>query len=103
MAKKSFTGISNPAERFISMPEVEERTVAPTAEPEPETMLPMSGKVTPPKGYKLNPEYIETKSRRLQLLIKPSIHEAIKERATALGVSTNDLINTILQAYINKE
>lgn len=100
MAKKSFTGISNPAERFISMPEVEEQRTVNTST-EPETRPAMGEK--PPKGYKYNPLYVETKSRRLQLLVKPSVHEAIKERASTLGVSLNELVNTILQEYIDKE
>ena len=42
----------------------------------------------------------ETKSRRLQLLIKPSIHQAIKLEADARHTSVNDLINSILQDHI---
>ena len=49
------------------------------------------------EGFRLNPMYIEKKSRRLQLLLKPSIYDAVKRRAEGEGVSVNDLINTILE------
>ena len=42
-------------------------------------------------------EQPETKSRRLQLLIKPSTAEKLKRIATRAGTSVNDLINSILE------
>lgn len=95
MAKKSFNTI-NPAERFISIPEAEE--------PTPQRAIPAApqGPNKPPKGYKVNPEYIETKSRRVQLLIQPSVYEAIKEKAQAQGQSVNNLINDILSDYVKE-
>jgi len=68
--------LSNPAMQFITAP------AAPrTPEPEPQSAAPAK----------------ECKSRRLQLLIKPSIHEAIKERAAQNGTSVNDWINGALE------
>ena len=68
--------LSNPAMQFITTP------AAPrTPEPEPQSAAPAK----------------ERKSRRLQLLIKPSIHEAIKERAAQNGTSVNDWINGALE------
>ena len=65
--------LSNPAMQFITAPR--------TPEPEPQSAAPAK----------------ECKSRRLQLLIKPSIHEAIKERAAQNGTSVNDWINGALE------
>lgn len=48
---------------------------------------------------KPNPLYVETKSRRLQLLIKPSLHAKLRARATALDMSLNELIHSILELY----
>ena len=48
---------------------------------------------------KLNPLYVETKSRRLQLLVKPSLHAKLRTRATAQDMSLNELIHTILEQY----
>ena len=48
---------------------------------------------------KLNPLYVETKSRRLQLLVKPSLHARLRATATAQDMSLNELIHTILEQY----
>lgn len=55
------------------------------------------------EGYKLNPLYIETKSKRLQLLIQPSLHEKLKSKAKAEGISVNELVNSILQNALAEE
>lgn len=81
MAAKSFKSQMNPAMKFIT-------------QPEEETPQPIS---TPPEGYKLNPLYVETKSRRLQLLVQPSLHEKIKTRAKASGRSVNEYIHSLLE------
>lgn len=53
-----------------------------------------------PEGFKANPLFVETKSRRMQLLVQPSLYEAIKARATAEGQSVNELVHSILEAAI---
>jgi len=73
----------NPAMQFISTPEEK-----PDA---------------PPPGYKYNPLYVETKSRRLQLLIQPSLFDKVRERAQQAGVSVNELIHTIIEEAMGKE
>ena len=55
----------NPAMQFISIPEEK-----PDA---------------PPPGYKYNPLYVETKSRRLQLLIQPSLFDKVRVQAQQKG------------------
>ena len=52
-----------------------------------------------PEGYKPNPEYIETKSKRVQLLVQPSVYEAVKAKAKGLGISINEAINEALREY----
>ena len=84
MAKKSFRDNINPALQFISS------AVAETAETPTEA----------PEGYKVNPLYVETKSKRVQLLVKPSTVEKLRARAKAEGRSLNDLINSILEESI---
>jgi hypothetical protein len=44
----------------------------------------------------------ETKSRRLQLLLTPSLYEAVKEEAEQRGLSVNEIINLILKDAIRK-
>lgn len=90
MAKKSFK--DNPALQFISSAE-EERI-----EPEREKT---TGKAT--AGYKVNPLYVETKSRRLQLVLQPSLYERVKKRATNSGLSVNEYIHQILDEATREE
>lgn len=56
-----------------------------------------------PEGYKLNPMYIETKSKRIQVLIQPSLHDKLKAKAQSEGTSVNDLIHTILAEAMREE
>lgn len=84
MTKKTFK--DNPAMQFIS--DAEEESTAKAASPKP------TGK--PPEGYKLNPLYVETKSRRLQLVLQPSLYERIKTGATAAGLSVNEYVHQLL-------
>lgn len=86
MAKKNFK--DNPALQFISTADPAEPTQD-TAEPAPQ--YPM----------KRNPLYIETKSRRVQLMFQPSLYNKIKALATEQGKSINDTIHSILDEHIN--
>lgn len=110
--KKSFTGQQNPALAFISAQEPEaERVEVQDAEPrkatttaakKPEkTSTDTKVKTTDaPEGFKANPLFVETKSRRMQLLVQPSLYDAIKAKATAEGRSVNELVHSILEATI---
>ena len=92
MAKKDFKR-DNPALAFITVPEEE-----PTA-PELPTVEQV-GK--PPKGYKVNPIYVETKSKRVQLLMQPSVVDAAKKYAAAQGLSMNELVAIALKEYLEE-
>lgn len=83
---KSFKDNLNPAMRFISTP-AEDQPTAPIKADRAEI----------PEGYKLNPLYIETKSKRLQLLVQPSLYEKVKAMAADQGTSVNELIHSILE------
>lgn len=90
MVKKTFK--DNPALQFISTPEEAEiKEITPEIPPKT------------PEGYKLNPLYIETKSRRLQLLMQPSLHAKLKDMAKEKGMSVNELIHTALEEYTKGE
>lgn len=56
-----------------------------------------------PKGYKLNSLYIETKTKKLQLLARPSTIKEVQRIAKKNKVSTNEMINRILEDYIYKK
>ena len=50
-----------------------------------------------PEGYKINPFYVETRSKRLQVLMQPSLYEKLKAAAISKKRSVNDHIHTILE------
>ena len=90
--KKSFKAdLTNPAMQFISTP-AEEREVDATTVTAPA-----------PEGYKVNPLYIETKSKRLELLVQPSLLDKLKGKAKAEGRSVNDLVHSILEEALRGE
>lgn len=89
MAKKDFK--NNPALQFISS----------ASQEEPEQ--PAAQTEEPPKGFKLNPMYIETKSKRVQILVQPSVFETVDRIARAKGISRNEAINEALRQYAEKE
>ena len=51
----------------------------------------------PPKGYKINPEYIEVKSKRVQLVFRPSTYKAARAAAKRAGVSLNEYIHQLIE------
>lgn len=87
MAKKTFINRDNPALNFIST--AGQETAAPAERKAPE-------------GYKLNPEYIEKKTRRLQLVLQPSLYAKVKARAEAEETSVNDYIHSVLEAAVER-
>lgn len=89
MAKKTFINRDNPALNFIS-----------TAGQE--TAAPAPAERKAPEGYKLNPEYIEKKTRRLQLVLQPSLYAKVKARAEAEETSVNDYIHSVLEAAVER-
>lgn len=84
MPKKDFKNVND---LFIT-------PVQPTAAPEPEAQEAAQPAETP------EPVAIqETKSRRLQLLIRPSTDKALTKEAKRKRISKNELINQILEAH----
>ena len=84
--KKSFIADLNPAMQFISTPAKE-----------------METREEIPEGYKLNPLYVEKRSKRLQLLVQPSLYDKVKAQADAEGCSVNDYIHRILEDAVKGE
>lgn len=99
MGKKDFTNTSNPAMSFISQETIDKVDGKKKGATQKKTA---TRSKTAPEGYKANPEYIETKSRRVQLLVQPSIYEAVKAKASKLGISTNEAINEALREYTER-
>ena len=90
MPKKSFK--DNPALQFISTVEEQEQE----QEQEATTKPKLSTAAKAPEGYKLNPLYVETKTRRLQLVLQPSLFDRVKKGAKQAGLSVNEYVHRIL-------
>lgn len=89
MAKKTFK--DNPALQFISTAGEEADETKDTIQ----TQAPATERKAP-EGYKLNPLYTETKSRRLQLVLQPSLYDRVKAKAKQNGLSVNEYIHRTL-------
>lgn len=109
-AEKRRASANNPAMMFIS--QAEEQTAEQAEEPKrnrnkvsdratratPEHETPLRD--TPLQAAKRAPQGREAKTRRLQLLLTPSLYEAVKERAEAEGISVNETISELLQTAL---
>lgn len=93
MTKKDFKKIVNPATMFITSGISEEVMTEPIKE-EVKTSAPEEKKVALPKAPKG-----ETKSKRLNLLLQPSLMEDLGKVAFMKKDSVNNLINTVLTSY----
>ena len=60
-------------------------------------------KEKPPEGYKLNPMYVEVKSKRVQLVLQPSLYAKVKAAADAAGVSFNEFCHSLLEEATREE
>ena len=88
MPKKDFSAALPPAERFISS-----RPEAPAPGPAPYIV----------EGYRVDPRYIENKTRRVQLLLRPSLYAKLEEEARQQGLSFNEYAHRLLEAGAGKE
>ena len=91
--KKSFKADLNPAMQFISTPAEETTTGAGEG---------VASTKDAPEGYKVNPLYIEKRSKRLQLLVQPSLYDKVKAQAETEGCSVNDYIHRVLEEAVKE-
>lgn len=54
----------------------------------------------PPIGFKKNLLFLETKSRRVQLLMQPSLYKKIKAKADAEELSVNEFLHALLKGAL---
>ena len=53
-----------------------------------------------PDGYRVDPRYIEVKSKRFGLLLQPSVWESLKKMALNQQTSVNELVNQAIKQYL---
>ena len=95
--KKNFSEIQNPASKLMSYATGNKKTAATPAPAEPEAPELRKGLK---RGPKKSTE--ETKSKRFNLLLFPSVHEDLQKIATMKQQSANDLVNSLLKDFINE-
>lgn len=103
MAKKSFMDAGNPAMQFISVPEEKPAEQKPAPKPSEAPKAPKAPKKSPAAAAALDikPRDPELKSKRAQLLMTPSLHERVTKKAASLNMSFNELVNQVLDKYVN--
>ena len=94
MSKKSFAD-ANPAIAFISTATEQENfsLTQPTKEE-------LEAKESNGVPMKTNPEFIETKSKRVQMLMQPSLYDAVKKEAKDKNISVNEMMHEILKNHV---
>ena len=73
----------------------------PATEETPEQPRPPKIEAKAPKGYKLDPHYIEKKTARLQLVLRPSVAEELKKYCKARKISINDFVGTMIEERLH--
>ena len=104
MSKRDFNNLSQVDKLMKKAEEVKEeiKEEVTTLEEEGREEAPKNLKKI--KGYVIDPKYYrETKSQRVQILARPSTVAEIKKLAKKKKISTNELINTILESYLEHE
>lgn len=90
-----------PIEEPAPEPKSAEMQAEPAAEQPLSRALPAMPK--PPQGFKRNPEFIEVKSKRIQLVMQPSLYQRVKAASEAEGVSFNEYCHRVLDMFTAQE
>jgi len=100
MSKKSFR--DNPALQFMSRVEKEETKEVMVTEPKEIHEITQDARIIA-SNFHIVPTVFEAKSKRFNMLIKPSVFENLKKISENNGTSVNDLINKIVEEYISSD
>ena len=104
MSKRDFNNLSQVDKLMKKAEEVKEEIKEEVATPEEEGREEAPKNLKKIKGYVIDPKYYrETKSQRVQILARPSTVAEIKKIAKKKKISTNELINIILESYLEHE
>ena len=109
MNKKKFEITpDNPVMNFIGTEKKTQQSMSegqgvPKDKPAPARLPSKRQTPPPPEGYKINPVYIETKTKRVQFVFKPSLLERAKARAAGQGISLNEFIHRVLEKELSED
>ena len=101
MTKKSFIDENNPALQFISQDSVD--AVENHEGIGTETLGKISTSKKPPKGYKIDPRFIETKTKKVLLVLQPSLYQKVKAASIEAGLSFNEYVHRLLDANVSNQ
>ncbi len=99
MAKKTFKGI-NPAEAFIT-----KKDTSTVKETKTKDKKDINKELSEEEKERIAMEYLknrETKSKRVNILVKPSTYDNLQEYAKENGTSMNDIINQAIKSFLSK-
>ena len=113
MTSKKINNFNNPTEQFFTPKGAESKTEQSKAEPKKKTVRKTESKAeqtssepkqtdSTPKKRGRKPSKTETKTQRMNLLLKPSVCEDIQKVAYMKRNSVNGLISDILTEYIEE-
>lgn len=98
--KKSFVNApgmnDDPALSFISQESIQRAAPGPAAAPAPSP----AARPEVPEGLRRSPEYIEVKSRRVQLVMQPSLYSRVKRESQRAGLSFNEFCRQALEKAV---
>jgi hypothetical protein len=99
--------VTKPRKRIIGGSPVAELLGELDAPEEPKKKSPKVKTATPttakeiPEGYKLDPRYVEKKTARLQLVLKPSVADKLRKYCKAHDTSVNDFVGAMIEERLN--
>lgn len=101
MSNKNFTGMD-----FLNQSEGKKTTTRATegrtAKKTDKGKATTNEKEKPVKKAVITLQKNERKDRRVQLLLKPSTYDKAKAEAEAMSMSLNELINSLLESYLDR-
>lgn len=92
--KKKNIDLNNPALAFI--------TASDTSEREKDINI-LEEIKTPPEGFRLNERYVEIKTKRVQLVMQPSLYAKARAAAAAAGMSFNEYCHEALREKLENK
>ena len=101
MTRKSFIDGNNPALQFISQDSVD--AVEKHEEIRTDDLGKISTSEKPPKGYKIDPRFIETKKKKVLLVLQPSLYQKVKAASVESGLSFNEYVHRLLDATVSSQ
>ena len=83
------TGFKNPPININKEEPPELAFMRSSVEKQQQDNIPSKGKEATPDGMKVNPMYIEKRTKRVQIVLQPSLYEQLKAHAKEIGMSFN--------------